>query len=71
MADEQERTTAPEGITQPEEKKSAKDELSEQLMQGVRSIMESDNYKNWLATSNSYFTNSYSFNNAVLIFMTF
>lgn len=38
-------------------------------MQGVRSIMESDNYKNWLATSNSYFTNSYSFNNAVLIFM--
>ena len=69
MADEQERTTAPEGITQPEEKKSAKDELSEQLMQGVRSIMESDNYKNWLATSNSYFTNSYSFNNAVLIFM--
>lgn len=70
MADEQqERTTTPEGITQPEEKKSAKDELSEQLMQGVRSIMESDNYKNWLATSNSYFTNSYSFNNAVLIFM--
>ena len=69
MADEQEKTTAPEGITQPEEKKSAKDELSEQLMQGVRSIMESDNYKNWLATSNSYLTNSYSFNNAVLIFM--
>lgn len=69
MADEQERNTAQEGITQPEEKKSAKDELSEQLMQGVRSIMESDNYKNWLATSNSYFTNSYSFNNAVLIFM--
>lgn len=69
MADEQEKTTALEGITQPKEKKSAKDELSEQLMQGVRSIMESDNYKNWLATSNSYFTNSYSFNNAVLIFM--
>lgn len=69
MADEQERTTDPEGITQPEEKKSAKDELSEQLMQGVRSIMESDNYKNWLATSNSYLTNSYSFHNAVLIFM--
>lgn len=68
MANEQDKMTAPEGVALPEEKKTAKEELSEQLMQGVRSIMESENYRNWLATSNSYFTNSYSLNNAVLIF---
>lgn len=65
---EQEPTTAAENTGQ-DEKKTAKDELSEQLMQGVKSVMESDNYKNWLATSSSYFTNNYSMRNAILIFL--
>lgn len=51
-----------------EEWKSPKDELSKQLMQGVRNIMESENYKNWLATSASYFTSGYSVRNAILIY---
>jgi len=51
------------------EEKTEKDELSEQLMQGVKSVMESENYKNWLATSSSYFTSNYSMRNALLIFL--
>lgn len=68
VTSELDKTNTQEGTALPEDKKSAKEELSEQLMQGVRSIMESENYRNWLATSNSFFTNSYSLNNAVLIF---
>lgn len=51
------------------EQKSPRDKLAEQLMQGVRSVMESDNYKNWLATSSSYFANNYSMRNALLIYL--
>lgn len=68
MPSEQEKTTATEGVELPEEKKSAKDLLSEQLTQGVKDMMESENYKNWLATSSSYFTNNYSLGNAILIY---
>lgn len=68
MTKEQERTTAAEGVSQPEEKKSARDLLAEQLTQGVKDVMNSDNYKNWLSTSSRLFTKSYSFNNAMLIF---
>lgn len=67
MTKEQER--AVEGVSQPEEKKSAKDVLAEQLTQGVKDVMNSDTYKNWLSTSSRMFTNSYSFNNAMLIFV--
>ena len=58
-----------DGISQPEEKKSARDMLSEQLLNGVKSVMDSDNYKNWLNTSSRMFTNNYSVNNAILIFL--
>ena len=68
MTKEQERATAAEGVSQPEEKKSARDLLAEQLTQGVKDVMNSDNYKNWLSTSSRLFTKSYSFNNAMLIF---
>lgn len=57
-----------EGITPTEEKKSKKDELSEKLLQGVKEVMEGEKYKNFLATSSSYFTNGYSLRNAILIF---
>ena len=68
MTKEQERATAAEGVSQSEEKKSARDLLSEQLTQGVKDVMNSDVYKNWLSTSSRMFTKSYSFNNAMLIF---
>lgn len=60
---------AVEGVSQTEEKKSAKDLLAEQLTQGVKSVMDSDNYKNWLDTSSRLFTNNYSLRNAILIYM--
>lgn len=66
MTREQKRST--EGVSQPEEKKSARDLLAEQLTQGVKDVMNSDVYKNWLSTSSRMFTKSYSFNNAMLIF---
>lgn len=65
MPNEHEQTKA----AGQEDGKSPKDELSEQLMQGVRSVMESENYKNWLATSSSYFASSYSMRNAMLIYL--
>lgn len=67
MPKEQEQT-ATVTTAEQDEKKTAKDELSEQLMQGVKSVMESENYKNWLATSSSYFASNYSLRNAILIF---
>ena len=45
MPKEQEQT-ATVITAEQDEKKTAKDELSEQLMQGVKSVMESENYKN-------------------------
>lgn len=58
-----------EGIEQPEEKKTAREQLSEQLKAGIRDVMNSDTYKNWLDTSSRLYYNNYSFNNAVLVYM--
>lgn len=66
---QEKKAPANEGTEQPEEKKTAKDMLSEQLKSGIRDVMNSDTYKNWLDTSSRLFYNNYSFNNAVLIFL--
>ena len=50
------------------EKLSAKDLLSKKLEEGVKDILNSDNYKKWLDTSSKYYTNNYSIRNAILIF---
>lgn len=64
-----ERQEVNEGIEQPEEKKTARELLSEQLKAGIRDVMNSDTYKNWLDTSSRLYYNNYSFNNAVLVYM--
>lgn len=66
---QEEKAPANEGIEQPEEKKTAKDVLSDQLKAGIRDVMNSDSYKSWLDTSSRLYYNNYSFNNAMLVFM--
>lgn len=58
-----------EGISLPEEKKDPKEKLTEQLQQGVRDVLNSENFKSWLDTSSKLFMNNYSFNNAMLVWM--
>lgn len=66
---QEEKVLENEGIQQPEEKKTAKDMLAEQLKTGIQGVMSSDTYKSWLDTSSRLYYNNYSFNNAVLVFM--
>lgn len=56
-----------EGVELPAEKKDPKDQLTEQLQKGVQSVLNSENFKNWLDTSSKMFLNNYSFNNAILV----
>lgn len=58
-----------EGILQNEENKSMKEQLNEQLQNGIRRIMETEEFKNWLNTGSKILYNNYSFNNAMLIWL--
>lgn len=58
-----------EGISIPDEKKDPKEKLTEQLQQGIKDVLNSDNFKSWLDTSSKMFLNNYSFNNAMLVWM--
>ena len=49
--------------------KSKQDLLIEQLHEGIQNMMNSEQYKNWLDTSSRLFSNNYSINNAILVFM--
>lgn len=57
------------GLQQEEEKKSAKEILSDQLHQGIKNVMNSEDYKRWLDTSSRLYYNNYSVNNAILVYM--
>ena len=59
--------TISEGISLPSEKKDPKEQLSEQLQQGIRSVLDSESFKSWLDTGSKMFLNNYSFNNAMLV----
>lgn len=48
---------------------SPKDKLQQQLEAGVRSVMDSEVFKNWLSTSSRMFTRQYSFQNAILVWL--
>ena len=47
---------------------SPKEKLKEKLDEGIRRILESQNFKNWLDVRSKYYTNRYSFTNSFLIF---
>ncbi len=42
--------------------------FKEEIEQGIRSIMEGREFKNWLDTTSRFYTTKYSLNNAVLIY---
>jgi len=68
MTNEQEQP-AQEGVSLPTEKKDAKEQLTEQLQEGIKGVLNSENFKNWLDTSSKMFYNNYSFNNAILVWL--
>ena len=53
---------------QKDQEKRPTEELSRKLMEGVSNVMNSDRFKAWLDTSSKFFTNNFSFNNAILVF---
>lgn len=64
----EEEKTISEGVSFPSEKKDPKEQLQEQLQQGIKNVLDSDNFKSWLDTSSKLFLNNYSFNNAMLVY---
>lgn len=64
----EEEKTISEGVSLPSEKKDPKEQLQEQLQQGIKNVLDSDNFKSWLNTSSKLFLNNYSFNNAMLVY---
>lgn len=53
--------------TEIDETLPPKDQLKQRLENGVRKILDSEQFKNWLSTSGKLFYNNYSFKNAMLI----
>lgn len=64
----EEEKTISEGVSLQSEKKDPKEQLQEQLQQGIKNVLDSDNFKSWLDTSSKLFLNNYSFNNAMLVY---
>ena len=59
-----------EGAAAPEAQPKRKEQiLTENLQQGVRDLMDSEKFKNYLATSGRLYFNNYSFRNAMLLYL--
>ncbi len=56
-------------LNTPKGELSPKEMLSRKLEDGIKDILSSDNFKNWLDTSSRLFTNNYSLRNALLIYL--
>ena len=48
---------------------SPKEKLKEELDKGIRSVLDSETFKNWLSTGGKLFYNNYSFRNAMLVWL--
>jgi hypothetical protein len=46
-----------------------KDQLKQRLENGIRGVIDSENFKNWLSTGGKLFYNNYSFRNAMLVWL--
>lgn len=46
-----------------------KDQLKQKLENGVRQVLDSEQFKNWLTTGGKLFYNNYSFRNAMLVWL--
>lgn len=60
--------TIMERNTNQDQEKKGKIILKEEIEKGIRSIMEGQEFKNWLDTTSRFYTTKYSVNNAVLIY---
>jgi len=67
MAKEPIRDTS--NVDQRDGEKTAKELLSEQLLNGVKSVLDSEKFKDYLKTSSRLVYNNYSFNNTVLVYL--
>ncbi|MCL2321821.1 MAG: ArdC-like ssDNA-binding domain-containing protein [Oscillospiraceae bacterium] len=56
-------------VQESDSEKSKKDVLLEKIQTGVKSVLESENLKNYLNTSSKLFKNKYSFNNTILVWL--
>jgi len=56
-------------LIQGGDEKSAKDVLTEQLVDGVRRVLDSENFKNYLKTSSRLYFCNYSLNNTILVWL--
>lgn len=61
-------TNAPHGEEAGKEL-TPKEKLQEQLEAGIKSVMNTDAFRNWLSTSSKMFTRQYSFGNAILVWL--
>lgn len=57
------------GFIEVDENLSPREQLQQKLENGVRSVMDSEQFKNWLNTSGKLFYRNYSFQNAMLIWL--
>ena len=55
-------------MSNQDQEKSGKVILKEEIEKGIRSIMEGQEFKNWLDTTSRFYTTKYSLNNAILIY---
>lgn len=64
-----ENVKTPDNLNMNQGEKKAKELVFEHLKQGIREVMETDKFKDWCNSSGKLYMNSYSFNNAVLVFL--
>ena len=50
-------------------KMDSKERIQYELTEGVKGVLTSDGYKNWLETSSKHFAKQYSFTNAMLVYL--
>lgn len=66
LKQEQERKVPMENI---DESLSPKEQLQQRLENGIRGVLDSEQFKNWLNTGSKMFYKNYSFQNAMLIYL--
>lgn len=72
IASENTISTNAEEMPEPEKTNDTltpKDQLKQRLENGVRQVMDSSQFKNWLSTGGKLYYNNYSFRNAILVWM--
>lgn len=56
-------------LSERKDQMDSKERVAFELTEGIKSVMQSENYKNWLDTNSKYFATQYSFQNAILVYL--